>query len=70
VTGTVFAYQGETFDEMGTAAQEALTELVNEIEEGPEEDIQVFVDSTARFLKTYAIGSEANFFIIEESADE
>ncbi|MFW6212139.1 MAG: hypothetical protein ACOC8L_04505 [Spirochaetota bacterium] len=65
VTGTVYAYDGVAYDEMEPAVQEALAALVDETEEETEDQTQVFTESAARFIRTYTIGSEADYFIIE-----
>ncbi len=69
VTGRVYAYDGVAYEEMEPEIQEALAALVDEMEDETDEQMQVFTESAARFIRTYTIGSGADYFIIE-SADE
>jgi hypothetical protein len=69
VTGTVYAYDGVAYDEMDADVQDALAALVDEMEEETEEQLQVFTESAARFIRTYTIGSEADYFIIETAGE-
>jgi hypothetical protein len=70
VLARAYDYDGAAYDEMDEATKAVLSDFVETVEPGDEEQIEFQTGNVAQFLKTFAIGSGADFFIIEEIVDE
>lgn len=70
ILARAYAYDGAAYDSMDESVKNAISEFVGTVEPGDEEQIEFQTRNVAQFLKTFAIGSGADFFLIEVTGEQ
>lgn len=70
VLARAYAYDGAPYDEMDESVKSAISEFAASVEAGDEEQIEFQTRNIAQFLKTFAIGSGSDYFLIEVMAEQ